>query len=409
MTFPNAPHGPEHMDMGPTLSPEQLRQQRRGQTHWQLAQLAYGLPGGLEQAVEHAGQTVRSWIESRRPMLAGIKASSEGLRKQLEANRQIDARDPARVERGITHECIGILRTLERQCAVRAVDGQSGDPIAVMRLVRNLQGNGTITRLEQSIPALPPEHQGAVTETLRLLHDALAAMGDPHPAVNTAPLPRGVAESVAKREGQMLRMTGSVIGGIGLAISGFMALKGGASPTASAIYLGMLGLSLGWGDLTRSGTERFQDQLSWLTQTPGGRTTGLEDLRGRGYTIAGGAWATYVQALYSDEGRRLVNNTIHYGRDFSPENGRTPERRVKFAAQNRDGLIALAPPTIRDQVIRMFQSQDTSTQSGVENGAVDARDFRILYSLLQRARTPEARRYVIEYIGTGASLASALH
>lgn len=395
---------------GPEVQQETPRMQRlrlRGRVNAQLSRLASGVEGGGPLAESHTDQTVGAWVESLRPGIVTLGESAGKLREETEKHAKISP-----LVAGVSHDAITLLRTLERLCKKRAMDGKDGDPIAVARMLDRQMVNGDLERLEKSMASFSPEQREPIDRVIAFFrNEARAAIPSIHPAVHVVDVKNlGRNPRLRKSVGEGMRMGVAAVAGIGGLITTFMALKNkDSSLTAPALYWGTAALAAGWGDITADGSERLNQQLSWLTkgtsplERQGRRPLrSLEDFRAKGYAVSGDSWATFVERLYA-QGRPVVGNTIHQGKAFTAEDPADPRQPRSQVTQ----IVNLAPADIQADVRRMLDSREGATPEQ-QRTSLNGTDFRAFYSTILRASRPETRAHAVQYIRSGTSPRTAI-
>lgn len=412
MSFGAPRSSPGEYSRNPQEDGRLMRLNVMGQSHMRLAGLASGIPGGDRLAEIHAGRTVSQWFDTvRDPPLKNMQDRVEGLMKSM--NEKISSTEKAdELVKPLSRQCHGLLRDFHSMAyVIRGIDGKPGDIPGLGRMIDRNDLLNTFRNIKEEIKVLPASEQAPFLEALKVFDDAKELFRDPHPAVKLVDKKTLFGNSeVRGRFIQGGAMIGTVALGIPAIITTFLALhtKEGANWTVPFLYwAGAAGLA-NYDKLSKTGQQAFRSELGWLrepisaTERDGRKPIrSLADLRSRGYGISGNSWATFAERLYTTEARQIIGGAMYpFAKNFTENDDPDPNKpRSQFTR-----LLDLVPDDIKDEVKKMLNSRDDSSQPRTEaerKAMLNGAHFRAFVSLLNRATSPRAREQVIRFIRSG--------
>jgi hypothetical protein len=351
---------------GPRLSPQEELQKKSAATLNRLG-LASTLPGpGAEKLQQNLlAQTVNQWVEGARP---GVEKTKPMAQEALKSAAQLPA--PAR------GHWEGRMQTL-----VSYANATPSDPITIIRYLNNIEPEmRQLATLPLALPdgtLMAPGTHPAVRQILETAQAFRANIGALHPNVQYTDRFANYDKKLAATEGNIIRTAG-FLGFLGMGImAGTLTLfreENERDWTLTGIYLGTAALCLGWGSLTRSGTERLERQIGWLVND--GRWDTVQNT----YNIRGPAWATFARTLYDRRGNDGPLSIAMTGANPITE-------------EQRKAVLAQTPDAIRENVTAMLDSP----------GPPKGKDFRTFGGFLTQATTQDARDIALAYLQSGTS------
>lgn len=370
----------------PELTPEQLAQARLN-TSIGLVGMTSTMPGGEKFLQGHIQQTVKQWTESARP---GVQKSIPILERAIAGIAQL----PVTV-RGYWQGRMQLLR--------QYATANPPDPITIIRYINHMQRDvDELSRL--AIPGTPAQVASlgvpppglanpVVTDvptsvitpgghpSVKLIQETLqtfrANIGTLHPHIQYTDRHANRDLDMAARERNVI-LTGVFLVAIGGAILttalNLMRPDDKRNWTLPMIYFAVAALALGWGDLTRNGTENLRRQIGWLTMQDG-----WDALQAK-YAIGGPDWSTFAQTLYTKRGT-------------DPKITLAMTSSQPVTEDQKKAVLAHTPAGIREKVEAMLDSA----------GPPKGKDFKTFSTFLSNAVTPDARDIVLAYLHSGTN------
>ena len=335
------------------------REQLRAQTRVRIVDARRDAEGSLSE--QRQVPTVGNWIREAQGRLLNPRNT-----ESIEAARKTQEQLP----RDIQNQWGGNLRTLEQLMTAR-INSTIGDPIGILRYVSSLE--------DQQLPILlklcqnDPAFRQAAENIQRAFTTVKNSVGDLHPAI-AQNLPRAANRGVTAQESNLLRTGGTLVAGtiaVGTGILAFFAKPADRNPMFPVGYGLAAAAFAGYGNYSRSPTERLDRQVDFLTQEPQWRT-----LQAR-YGIRGRDWATLAER--------------YYGRDRSTErqiSNFLQKQKPTELAEQRAAILALGPQAIHPQLTRMLDP----------NNPAGRPDLAAILGYLKRAVSTDARNIAINCI-----------